>query len=680
MILVKKLGYLTGERADIMSIARLSLVNIMGDMKCLDDVIIRCSERGDFHPELPIQSLEGIHGFAPLTEENPYAELLARMADLGMQAGIKPRYMPEQVTGQALALITQDKAQYYSEYCISFQKELAALQEKKNFLQSEVDQDEGALVYLSHLAQLDVDFDAIFSCQYTKVRFGRLPLDSYKKLSFYGEKPFLFAAFDTEKDYCWGAYFALKDDMPEIDDIFSSLYFERMRVPVFLHGTPEEELSKLKQQLAQTRRGLELVQLDLEKLASSKAEQFHTIYTRIKFLTDSFEMRKYVSVLKREFVDIFYIAGFIEEEHAQAFAQSVGGFEGVTVEIKPHDSDKRLKPPTKLKNNRFVKPFEMFVEMYGLPGYGDVDPTPFVAFTYCLLFGIMFGDLGQGLLLVIVGQLAWRWKRMNLGRIISRIGIFSAAFGTLYGSVFGLEHLLDPVYTALFGLHEKPIEIMAPEMTNVVLIGAVALGVVLICTSILINIYVAFKKRDLERALFSCNGIAGLLFYGSVLFGAVMFFITGKNGFTVPYVLCLIVLPLAVILFKEPLGKLAKGLSMKQAKPHDGMGAYLTEGAFELFEVVLSFFSNTMSFLRVGGFVLSHAGMMAVVFTLSEMVGSASSAFVIVIGNLFVIAMEGLIVGIQVLRLEFYEMFSRYFDGDGKPFQPIQIAAKEDRA
>ena len=94
---------------------------------------------------------------------------------------------------------------------------------------------------------------------------------------------------------------------------------------------------------------------------------------------------------------------------------------------------------------------------------------------------------------------------------------------------------------------------------------------------------------------------------------------------------------------------------------------------------VLSFFSNTMSFLRVGGFVLSHAGMMAVVFTLSEMVSGAASPIVIVAGNLFVIGMEGLIVGIQVLRLEFYELFSRYFDGDGKPFVPAAVTPDESK-
>ena len=116
-----------------------------------------------------------------------------------------------------------------------------------------------------------------------------------------------------------------------------------------------------------------------------------------------------------------------------------------------------------------------------------------------------------------------------------------------------------------------------------------------------------------------------------------------------------------------------KNLLHKQAlKPHEGWGGYLVESIFELLEVVLSFVSNTMSFLRVGGFVLSHAGMMVVVMTLKEMTGSAG-LLVLVIGNIFVIGLEGLIVGIQTLRLQYYEMFSRYFAGGGKKYIPTTL-------
>ena len=102
----------------------------------------------------------------------------------------------------------------------------------------------------------------------------------------------------------------------------------------------------------------------------------------------------------------------------------------------------------------------------------------------------------------------------------------------------------------------------------------------------------------------------------------------------------------------------------------DKMGWFIIEGFFELFEVVLSYVTNTLSFLRVGGFILAHAGMMLVVYTLMEMSGGVfGQTLILVIGNLFVMGLEGLIVGIQVLRLEFYEMFSRYFNGDGIPFE-----------
>ncbi|MEG2087126.1 MAG: ATPase, partial [Angelakisella sp.] len=147
----------------------------------------------------------------------------------------------------------------------------------------------------------------------------------------------------------------------------------------------------------------------------------------------------------------------------------------------------------------------------------------------------------------------------------------------------------------------------------------------------------------------------------------------GQSVLTPWYIALFIALPLVVIFLKEPLGHL---LHKKKPFP-DGIGGFVLESFFEMFEVLLSFVSNTMSFLRVGGFILSHAGMMAVVMTLSGMVGAGASPVVIVIGNLFVMALEGLIVGIQVLRLEFYEIFSRFYDGDGKPFTPVHTGIAE---
>jgi len=147
--------------------------------------------------------------------------------------------------------------------------------------------------------------------------------------------------------------------------------------------------------------------------------------------------------------------------------------------------------------------------------------------------------------------------------------------------------------------------------------------------------------------------------------------LTGRgNIFTAPYVIVLIIIPVIVMFFREPLGCLVKG---ERFKLESGLGDFLASNFFEVFEFMLGYATNTLSFVRIGGFVFSHAGMMSVVMILSEMVSTGASPVVIVIGNLFVMGMEGLIVGIQVLRLEFYEIFSRFYEGNGHPFEPLKI-------
>ena len=259
------------------------------------------------------------------------------------------------------------------------------------------------------------------------------------------------------------------------------------------------------------------------------------------------------------------------------------------IEVRPANNDKRLTPPTKLKNGWFAKPFSMFVEMYGVPNYKDLDPTFFVALTYTILFGIMFGDVGQGALLSIGGYLLYKFKGMQLGAVGARIGISSIFFGFLY------------------------------VMYSFIMVGA------------------------------------GLLLGGIT------------NLFNIVTIILFIIVPLVLIFLKEAIERKVHNEKMFP----DGFGGFFTEAFFELFEIVLSYITNTMSYMRVAGFVLTHAGMMLVVYTLMDMAGSAGPV-VFVFGNLFVMALEILIVGIQVLRLEFYEMFSRYYTGDGISFKSLK--------
>jgi len=362
----------------------------------------------------------------------------------------------------------------------------------------------------------------------------------------------------------------------------------------------------------------------------------------------------------------FEITGFMPENKVGQLKSKFATIAGVKIEILPATTDNRLTPPTKLKNGWFSHPFGMFVEMYGVPKYEDIDPTPFVAFTYTLLFGIMFGDVGQGIVLAILGYVAFKFKKLRLGLVGVRIGISSAIFGLLYGSVFGNEHLLDPFYINVLGLEGKPIHTMDPNFTMTLLVAAIAIGSVLILSTIAINVYVHYKHKHYAEMVLSHNGIAGIVFYGFVLVSAALMFGNIANILNPITIILFVAIPLLMMFLKEPIERKLH----HEAMFPDGFGGFFTEAFFELFEIVLSYITNTMSYMRVAGFVLSHAGMMLVVTSLMEMTGNAGPV-VFVLSNIFVMALEGLIVGIQVLRLEFYEMFSRYYTGDGIVFKQL---------
>ena len=305
--------------------------------------------------------------------------------------------------------------------------------------------------------------------------------------------------------------------------------------------------------------------------------------------------------------------------------------------------------------------------MYGTPSYNDLDVTAFVAITYTILFGMMFGDMGQGLVLAIAGALMWKLKHMALGKILVPCGMSSMVFGFVFGSVFGYEHLLDPVYAAL-GWSGKPIEVF--ENVNLVLLIAIAIGVGLVMCAIVLNIIGCIKRKCFGEALLSQNGLCGLILYAcganlaSAFMGGPAPFDSGACGIVIG--VCAVIL-----IIKEPF---IEGIDHHHFAKPESMMDFLLQNVFEFVEYILSYMSNTVSFLRVGAFVLVHAGMMMVVFSLA---GANENIVVIVLGNILVIALEGLLTGIQALRLEYYEMFSRFYIGDGRKFTPVRVKKSE---
>lgn len=606
-----------------MAIVKMKYVSVATDESHIDEMVLDGVHSGLLHAVHAADIINEDNGGHLINDENPYSGYLQTLQNFAHSVNytLDPEKAP--------------KKHYTNEEMDAFIDELDetfGLETDANTVLLTPD-DEQALGALS-----ECGFERMHACQYLNFGFGRLPRESYKKLSMYKDEIFVHHHVHETPQYVWMLYVTSDSYVDKVRKIFKDLYFEPIDIPM----------------------------IDVKKQLEHYKDQIDDIYAFCNEENSVHELYPYIAEINEKYL----LSGFVkadEVDHYKAIFKDLPS----TIEVKDPSEVPDLECPTLLKNNWFAKPFEMFLGMYGVPKYTDFDPTGFMAFTYCLLFGIMFGDLGQGLVLFILG-LVFEKKGQIFG-IINRCGITSMIFGFLFGSVFGYEELLNPVHQSLFGVREKLFDVMAQSSTMVLLIGAVAIGAVLILTTQCMNIVNRFKHHQLGDAIFSQNGIAGLVFYGGIVFAIVATMLLGWNVLNPVYLGIFIVLPVISFVMKEPL---SNAVEHKTVKPEEGWGGYIAQSIFELIDVLLTFVTNSMSYLRVGGFVLSHAGMMLVVMTLVEMTGKAGVA-VLIFGNIFVMVLEGLIVGIQTLRLEYYEMFSRYYDAGGVQFNALSAKVAE---
>jgi len=341
----------------------------------------------------------------------------------------------------------------------------------------------------------------------------------------------------------------------------------------------------------------------------------------------------------------------------------------VTETSERHNSDPRV--PTTLRNPKGLDAFEKLVLNYGRPRYGEIDPTPLVALTFPLIFGIMFGDVGQGLLLALVGGYLFtrpvQKGLASLGSLILACGVAATLFGAIYGSVFGMEEVIRPLW-----IH--PMEGILDILVFAVAVGAVVLNIGLVC-----SVFNARLAHDWSSMVFGPKGIAGIALYWSLIGLAVSALVPtislplGSSG------IALIAGVAALgILFGDVLGNVITG---RRPLVVGSLGTHLIKKALELFETLLSFFSNTLSYVRMGAFAVAHGGLSAVMFILAEVASPAHGVLywiVVALGNIVIVGFEGLIVGIQTLRLEYYEFFSKFFRAGGTEYKPLRLFPRTD--
>ena len=653
-------------------IEKMKFLSITGPKADIDRVVNTYLSKYEIHLENALSELTTVQNLTPFLEINPYKEALNTAnlfcEELNSFAADTVKAETAQAAAQTMDVETA------LDTIRRIQTDYQDLDKKRSDLENQLTTVDESLRVIRPFRNLDFDISSILKFRFIRFRFGRIGKEYYQKFEryIYDNLDTIFIKCDEDDQYIWGMYFVPEPESQKVKAVYSSMHFEKIYMPDSYEGTAREAFEQLAQKRSLILSDFNTVSQKRNDFLISHCREILAAQAAIARLSGNFDIRKLAACTKGKGEnDIFYIlCGWMTEKDAHSFQTDIKDDSKIFCIIDGEDDEHiqpetHQQPPTKLKNPKLFKPFEMYINMYGLPAYNEMDPTWFVAITYSFIFGAMFGDAGQGLLLFIGGFLLYKFKHIALAGIISCAGVFSTIFGILFGSFFGFENLFPALWL-------RPMNNMMTVpfigKLNTVFIVAIGFGMGLILLCMVFNIINAWKAHDTEHIWFDTNSVAGLVFYGSATVSIALIL----TGHTLPGGILLFIMfgiPLILIFFKEPLTALVEKKSEIMPKEK---GMFIVQGLFEMFEVLLSYFSNTLSFVRIGAFAVSHAAMMEVVLMLAGFESGHLNWIVVILGNLFVSGMEGLIVGIQVLRLEYYEMFSRFYKGTGRKFEPFR--------
>jgi V/A-type H+-transporting ATPase subunit I len=535
-----------------------------------------------------------------------------------------------------------------------------------------LEQLESALRQLEPVAEVNLDVRTFRNSRYVHSTLGLIPAANVDRLkTSLAHVPYVFLTLrpDSEKPVVWLVGAQSNSDI--LDRAARSAYLNPLALPEEYQGTPEKIIQSLHQAIEEAQHNIVNAKASLIKLAETHQQQLRNLLWQVhtsRVLADAI-------VRYGQLRHTYVATGWVPTDDMEGLtARLRTASKEILIEALPAKRQgENLQVPVALSTNRFLRPFQMLVNTYAHPRYGELDPTILIAITFPLLFGAMFGDVGQGLVLAVLGWLVSSGKikqlksMASLGGLVAICGVVAAVFGVLYGSVFGFDNILHPLWIS--------------PINNIlqILVVAIGTGVVLLIFAFLLSILNGVLSRDWAQLIFGHSGIVGFVLYLSLL------------GLAGTLLLHLLPIPAAVFIVSTAVSAIAVMFSelfislMKGHRPliEGGIGTYLFGAFMELFEVAISLLSNTLSFIRVGAFAVAHEGLSSSIFILAKLAGGGSASgigywLVVLIGNIFIIGFEGLIVGIQTMRLNYYEFLGKFFTGGGTRFEPLTIKSSEE--
>lgn len=532
-------------------------------------------------------------------------------------------------------------------------------------------------------ANLKVPYAELEHLTFLSLRVGQIDPAVFEELAKAVENRAVIIPLGEDKSHILAA--TSKKGRFSLDTELKKFGFINMEIPSDFNGVPDHVLEGLVKQKEECRKNFELIEEEKHNLAKT-----HEVLLK-KFLA-SFSIGAQIQLLENslESTDLVYrLTGWIPEVECHTMMTELDKLSEGRIAIRLYEPEEvpavqngMEKVPVKLHHGKIVSAFERMIFSYGSPAYGTIDPTPFVAMFFTLLFGIMFGDAGQGFVFLLAGILMalnvvkiGGWNKF--APVFMAIGCSSMIMGLLTGEFFATQELLKPVsmfVTGLFGEPHYPIlEMKFWEASNAVMIifgifgFTIAVGFVINSIGLVINIINKISGRKWGKALFGKTGLAGALFFWFVVYSVVR--IAFFNGSIELFDWIFTGTTLFFAAFGEPFERLLDG---ERPVIENGFLSLVIGGIVELIEVLSSYLSNSISFVRVGAFALAHAVLGFIIEKMCSICPSVAGQIgILIIGNGIVVVLEGMIVAIQVIRLQYYEFFSKFFNETGKEFKPF---------
>ena len=538
-------------------------------------------------------------------------------------------------------------------------------------------------------ANLKVPYAELDHLSFLSLRIGRIDPKVLDELKAELEGRAVIVALGEDKSRVLAA--SSKKARFALDNELKKFGFVNMEIPKDFKGVPDDVLLSLAKEQ-------ESAEAALATITEEKRNFATTHQAALKALLAKFSIGGQIQTVRNglEATSLVYrITGWIPEGDSHQMMNDLDKLTEGRIAIRVYQPKEvpsvvrgEEKVPVKLKHGKLVGAFERMIFSYGSPLYGAIDPTPFVAIFFTILYGIMFGDLGQGLVFLIMGILmalkiikVENWNRF--APIFMGIGVSSSIMGLITGEFFGTEAVLEPFarfVTGLFGEPRSPILKVMPSSGDPnsvkVIFGifgvTIALGVVINSIGLIVNFFNNILRRRLGSAFFGKNGLSGMLFYWYVIVFAVRLAFLHMSPQLFDWIIIGVLLFFAA--FGEPFERLFDG---HRPLLENGFGAFIIGGVVELIEVISNYLSGTISFVRVGAFALAHAVLGFIIEMMSEKCGLVGGSAVLIFGNAIVVVLEGMIVAIQVIRLQYYEFFSKFFHETGLEFKPLEFRYKK---